>query len=77
MPTDTTPDPRDMERLPESQAIPEPVPGGPRVKSKAPDIAQRPGLPEHPQTMAADIEDEEDDPVVDTGPGIADGSRRG
>jgi hypothetical protein len=26
--------------------------------------------------MAADIEDEEDDPVVDTGPGIADGFKR-
>jgi hypothetical protein len=26
MPTDTTPDPRDMERMPEAQAIPERVP---------------------------------------------------
>jgi hypothetical protein len=76
MPTDSTPDPRDMERLPDSQAIPEAVPGAPRARSGTPDIAQRPGLPEHPQTMAADIEDEEDDPVVDTGPGIADGEGR-
>jgi hypothetical protein len=76
MPTDTTPDPRDMERLPDSQAIPEPVPGAPRAKARTPDIAQRPGLPDHPQTMAADIEDEEDDPVVDNGPGIADGAGR-
>lgn len=38
-----------------------------------PDIAHRPSLPEHPQQMAVDIEDEEADPVVDTGPGIDDG----
>jgi hypothetical protein len=76
MPTDTTPDPRDMERVPPSQAIPESVPGAPRAKAGRPDIAQRPGLPEHPRTMAADVEDEEDDPVVDTGPGIADGAGR-
>jgi hypothetical protein len=38
-----------------------------------PDIAQRPSLPEQPQQMAVDIEDEEADPVVDSGPGIADG----
>lgn len=38
-----------------------------------PDIRHRPELPEHPERMAADIEDEEADPVIDTGPGIADG----
>ena len=38
-----------------------------------PDIAHRPGLPVHPEQMAADMEDEEEDPVVDSGPGIADG----
>lgn len=38
-----------------------------------PDIVHRPGLPEHPEQMAVDVEDEEDDPVVDSGPGIADG----
>jgi hypothetical protein len=37
------------------------------------DIAQRPSLPEQPQQMAVDIEDEEADPVIDSGPGIADG----
>jgi hypothetical protein len=73
MPTDTTPDPRDMERLPESQAIPQALPGAPRVQAGKPDIARRPGLPDHPQIMAADVEDEEADPVVDSGPGIADG----
>jgi hypothetical protein len=38
-----------------------------------PDIAHRPSLPERPEQMAVDIEDEEDDPVIDSGPGIADG----
>lgn len=77
MPTDSTPDPRDMERLPESQQIPQ-AKGG-TARAEAADIARRPGLPEHPERMAADIEDEEDDPVVDGGPGIGDGiaPRRG
>jgi hypothetical protein len=38
-----------------------------------PDIGHRPALPDHPEQMAADIEDEEADPVIDTGPGIDDG----
>ena len=74
-PTDSTPDPRDMERLPASQEIPT----GPRAragKGEPPDIAHRPVLPDHPELMAADIEDEEADPVVDSGPGIADGVAR-
>lgn len=74
-PTDTTPDPRDMQRVPESQQIPQPRPGATRGEGRAPDIAHRPGLPEHPERMAADIEDEEADPVVDEGPGITDGRR--
>lgn len=55
-----------------------PQPSGPdegnaeRADARA-DIKQRPPLPEHPEPMAADIEDEEADPVIDTGPGIADG----
>ncbi|HSV46497.1 MAG TPA: hypothetical protein VLJ58_11995 [Ramlibacter sp.] len=40
---------------------------------RQPEIGERPGLPEHPEPMAADLEDEEADPVVDSGPGIADG----
>ena len=71
-PTDTTPDPRDMERLPTSQEIPSGPPGAHAAKGGPPDIAHRPGLPDHPGVMAADIEDEEADPVVDSGPGIAD-----
>lgn len=38
-----------------------------------PDIVHRPALPDHPEHMAADVEDEDDDPVVDSGPGITGG----
>jgi hypothetical protein len=41
----------------------------------APDIAHRPALPDHPTQTAVDVEDEEADPVIDSGPGIADGIR--
>ena len=58
MPTDTTPDPRDMERIPEEQQIPQG-----RERAGQPDIARRPALPVHPKPMVADVEDEEDDPV--------------
>ena len=80
MPTDTTPDPRTMERLPEVQRIPETVPGAGRAAAPgAPDIAHRPPLPEPTVEMAADVdeesEDEDADPVVDTGPGIEDGAQ--
>jgi len=36
-------------------------------------MRRRPQLPTDTEVTAADIEDEEADPVVDTGPGIADG----
>jgi hypothetical protein len=75
VPTDTTPDPRDMERLPESQQIPQARRAG-RDKDAPPDISHRPGLPDRPLITAADIEDEEADPVIDSGPGIADGEDR-
>jgi len=70
---DTTPDPRTMTRIPAKQTFPrEGTRPEPEVKDEV--IAERPELPEHPQIMAADIEDEEADPVVDAGPGIADGA---
>jgi hypothetical protein len=75
-PTDTTPDPRDMQRVPQSQEIPQAGPAAPRSSGAASDIAQRPGLPEHPERMPADLEDEDADPVVDEGPGIAGGRMR-
>ena len=41
----------------------------------APDSVDRPALPEHPVLAAADIEDEDEDgnPVIEDGPGIAEG----
>jgi hypothetical protein len=54
------------------------IPGGKpddQAQQRSPDIAHRPALPDHPEQMAVDIEDEEADPVIDTGPGIADGLR--
>lgn len=52
----------------------EPVRGQPSAgKTESdPDMGHRPTLPEHPEPMAADIEDEEADPVIDSGPGISD-----
>ena len=41
--------------------------------SADPDILHRPPLPDHPEQMAVDVEDEEADPVIDSGPGITDG----
>jgi hypothetical protein len=75
-PRDPSPLGDEMARtLPESK-FPESKPdGGATTDEAAPDISDRPALPDHPQPMAADIEDEEADPVVDTGPGIADGVR--
>ena len=79
MPQDKTPLGDEMvERLPDRK-FPQPKPAGerpgvaPQEAAKAQDIGRRPALPDHPERMAADIEDEEADPVIDTGPGIADG----
>lgn len=39
------------------------------------EIRQRPAVPEHPERTAADVEDEDADPVIDSGPGIDDGPK--
>ena len=52
MPTDTTPDPRDMERVPEGQQIPQ----ARRDEAGKPDISRRPSLPENPKAVV-DIDD--------------------
>ena len=73
-PDDSTPLGDAMSHRFDDQKIPEPKPGA-RSREKAvddTDISKRPALPDHPQRMAADIEDEDDDPVIDTGPGIVD-----
>lgn len=84
-PDDPTPHGREiMHEPPERAKIPEPKPGeewdelvhgNPRSDDAKdePDIAHRPALPEHAERTAVDIEDEEADPVTDSGPGIDDG----
>jgi hypothetical protein len=70
----TMPEPKFPEPKPGKESD-EPVRGEPAAHELESDldISHRPALPEHPEAMAADIEDEEADPVVDTGRGIADG----
>ena len=68
-PVDPTPHAGEMMQPPEDHEFPQ----GKSGKAAVPDIAHRPGLPTHPEQMAVDIEDEEEDPVVDSGPGITDG----
>jgi hypothetical protein len=82
-PQDPTPLGDEMvERLPDRK-FPQPKPARERPgvsseeSAKAQDISRRPALPDHPERMAADIEDEDADPVIDTGPGIADGPNSG
>lgn len=81
MPDDTTPHGGEvLHRLPERAKIPQPKPGQPSdeplrgrpdAHTPEPEVGERPELPENPELMAADIEDEDADPVIDTGPGIA------
>lgn len=49
------------------------IPTERRPDAQAPHEAlERPPLPAHSTPLAADVEDEDADPVVDTGPGIDD-----
>lgn len=83
MPIDPTPPgPGIMTPTPEDKKLPQPEEAGhgrpsdiPDPRDSAHDVRHRPELPQHTEVMAADVEDEDDDPVVDTGPGIADGVR--
>ena len=71
MPDDTTPHGGEaLHQPPDRATIPQPQPG--RAASPLPPDTGRPPLPTEAQVLAADIEDEEADPVVDSGPGIAD-----
>jgi hypothetical protein len=36
-------------------------------------VNDRPDIPAHSELMGVDVEDEEDDPVVESGPGVDDG----
>ncbi|TFY97304.1 hypothetical protein [Ramlibacter rhizophilus] len=79
-PDDTTPDPRTMTRSgdepefvqPRSDVHPDAPhkPAPPRPGAR--EMAQRPGLPEHPEHTAADVEDEEADPVGGDKPSLGD-----
>lgn len=69
-PIDPTPHAGEMMQPPADHEIPQ----GSDGKTGKADVSHRPALPDHPEQMAVDIEDEEADPVVDTGPGIADGN---
>lgn len=51
---------------------PAPTPTPP-LDRLATDIRRRPQIPTDTEVTAADVEDEDADPVIDTGPGIADG----
>jgi len=77
MPDDTTPHGGEAMHAPPDRAkIPQPKPGResdepPRGQPRAePDLRDRPSLPDDPETMAVDIEDEDADPVVESGPGV-------
>lgn len=75
-PRDPSPLGDEMVRTLPERKFPEPKPGDHAAADEAaPDISHRPALPGHPEPMAADVEDEEADPVTDAGPGIADGVR--
>ncbi|TWO65517.1 hypothetical protein FN976_27305 [Caenimonas sedimenti] len=71
MPDDTTPHGGEaFHQPPERAVIPEPPPG--RAAGPLPPVTGRPPLPLEAEIRAADLEDEEADPVIDSGPGIAD-----
>jgi hypothetical protein len=79
MPDDTTPHGGEaLHPLPDRAKIPQPKPGAgedatreKHSSERDPRPNDRPPLPDEPQRMAADIEDEEADPVVESGPGVA------
>jgi hypothetical protein len=74
-PRDPSPLGDEMAHTMPERKFPEPKPGPAAADEAAVDMSKRPALPDHPQPMAADVEDEEADPVIDSGPGIADGVR--
>ena len=88
MPDDTTPHVGELfHQLPQRGRIPDPPPQATDPASEArtdradsPDaeaIGRRPELPAHPVPTAADREDEDADPVVESGPVTADELGRG
>ena len=86
MPDDTSPHGGEaMHEPPERAKIPQPKPGRAsdeppraqpetRERQMGDDEISRPPLPDHPEPMAADVEDEDEDPVIESGPGVAEES---
>jgi len=72
MPIDPTPEGQEILHEHKDKSFPPPNTVDAHLKSEldAEDISHRPELPTGVPEMAADLEDEDDDPVVDTGPGI-------
>jgi hypothetical protein len=76
MPDDTSPHGGEaLHPLPDRAQIPQRKPGAGSTErpqdTDRPDVARRPDLPARSEPMAADVEDEDDDPVVESGPGVA------
>lgn len=68
MPDDTSPHGGEsMHPLPDRATIPKDKPG----TLPPTDIRERPPLPDGGSALAADVEDEDADPVVESGPGVA------
>jgi hypothetical protein len=76
MPDDTTPHGGEAMHTPPDRArIPQPKPGResdepPRGQPTADEPQARPPLPDRTEPMAADVEDEDADPVIESGPGV-------
>ncbi len=79
MPIDPTPPSAGvMTPPPEDKKLPQPDQPGHDQPPAQPDardasVRGRPQIPASTEVTAADVEDEDDDPVIDNGPGIADG----
>ena len=80
MPIDPTPPGAGiMTATPEDQKLPQPQEAGRDQPEAAPHTAphtalrSRPQIPARSRSTAADVEDADADPVIDTGPGITDG----
>jgi hypothetical protein len=71
-PIDPTPEGKEILHENKEKAFPPDATDHAHLKSTLDeeDISHRPPLPTGVPEMAADLEDEDEDPVIDTGPGI-------
>lgn len=70
MPDDSSPHGGEALHPPPDRALIPSSRGGTDAGPASP-MQERPPLPDHVEPMAADVEDEEADPVVESGPGVA------